>query len=220
MNSLTEENYIKAIYKLNSNKKHAVTTNSIAELMQTKPASVSDMLKRLAIKKFINYEKYKGVKLTPKGNKLALEIIRKHRLWEVFLVNKLNFKWHEVHDIAEQLEHIRSEELVNRMDAFLDYPKFDPHGDPIPDKNGKLDENNFISLSTVKEGEMVVMTGISEHSTAFLNYLEKNDILLGNEIKVQSVNEYDASMLVTIKNKRNMHISNESAKHILVLRKV
>lgn len=138
MNSLTEENYIKAIYKLCEKSADAVSTNAIAEKMHTKAASVSDMLKKLSKKKLINYRKYQGVTLTAKGEKLALAIVRKHRLWELFLVQKLNFKWDEVHDIAEQLEHIQSDELVKRIDKFLDHPKFDPHGDPIPDVNGKL----------------------------------------------------------------------------------
>ena len=138
MNSFTEENYLKEIFKLMEQQGTDVSTNSIAEKLGTKAASVSDMLKKLSDKKLINYQKYQGVSLSPKGKKVALGIIRNHRLWEVFLVEKLNFKWDEVHEMAEELEHINSKEMVQRLDKYLGFPKFDPHGDPIPDGNGKI----------------------------------------------------------------------------------
>jgi len=143
--SFTEENYIKAIFKLEElNQSKAVSTNDIAIKLSMQPASVTDMIKRLAEKKIVSYKKYHGVLLTVKGKKIALTIIRKHRLWEVFLVKKLNFKWDEVHEIAEQLEHINSNELVEKLDDFLGNPKFDPHGDAIPDKEGNMRVVNSI----------------------------------------------------------------------------
>src|SRR3954464_4250115 len=142
MNTLAEENYLKSIYHLSLNADN-VSTNQIAASLNTRAASVSDMLKKLADKKLINYAKYQGVNLTAAGEKIAVNIIRKHRLWEYFLVEKLNFKWDEVHDMAEEMEHISSTELIDRLDKFMDYPKRDPHGDPIPDSNGNFKKHQL-----------------------------------------------------------------------------
>lgn len=219
MHSFTEENYLKAIYKLIEKTNEVVTTNAIAEKMQTKAATVTDMLKKLSEKKLINYQKYQGVTLTLKGEKVALSIIRKHRLWEMFLVEKFNFKWDEVHDIAEQLEHINSEKLVEQLDKFLNYPKVDPHGDPIPDANGKLQVQKSKILSTYSKETVCVMTGVVDHSPTFLKYLDTVGINLGNEIKIKEVIEYDKSLLVQINKKNSLAISNEVAKNILVITK-
>ncbi len=219
MNSLTEENYLKAIYKLAGLEKGAVTTNAIAEKMSTKAASVTDMLKKLSDKKLINYEKYYGVKLTAKGEKIALNIIRKHRLWEMFLVVKLGFGWDEVHDLAEQLEHINSEKLVDQIDKFLNYPKVDPHGDPIPDSNGKLQIQKSALLSTFKKHDACLMTGVVDHSPAFLQYLAKTELTLGSTIKINDVNDFDRSLQITISKGKPVFISNEVAKNILVTAK-
>ncbi len=216
MNSLTEENYLKAIYKLLDGEKGTVTTNSIANKMSTKAASVTDMLKKLSDKKLINYEKYYGVKLTAKGEKVALQIIRKHRLWEMFLVEKLEFGWDEVHDVAEQLEHIASEKLVAQIDKFLNYPKVDPHGDPIPDSNGKLHVQKSALLSTFKENEICLMTGVVDHSPAFLQYLAKTEITLGSSIKINNINDFDRSLQIAVGKGKPFFISNEVAKNILV----
>lgn len=217
MNSLTEENYLKAIYKLmEAGETGEITTNAIADEVQTKAATVTDMLKKLSNKKLINYKKYQGVTLTAKGSKAALEIVRKHRLWEVFLVDKLNFKWDEVHIIAEQLEHINSDELVERLDKFLNYPKFDPHGDPIPDVNGKLQQKNSIHLSEGKNEGVYVMTGVADHDSSFLRFLDKSGIALGKQIKVKEIVEYDKSLNISIDKKPGIYISNEVAKNILV----
>ena len=216
MNSLTEENYLKAIYKLVAGEKGAVTTNAIAEKMNTKAASVTDMLKKLSDKKLINYEKYYGVKLTAKGEKIALNIIRKHRLWEMFLVEKLEFGWDEVHDLAEQLEHINSEKLVAQIDKFLDYPKVDPHGDPIPDSNGKLQIQKSALLSTFKKNEVCMMTGVVDHSPTFLQYLAKTELTLGSTIKINDINDFDRSLQITAGKAKPFFISNEVAKNILV----
>lgn len=216
MNSFTEENYIKAIYKLIESEGDTVSTNAIAEKMDTKAASVTDMLKKLSTKKLINYQKYQGVTLTPKGEKIALNIIRKHRLWEMFLVEKLNFKWDEVHDVAEQLEHINSDKLIEQIDKFLNYPKVDPHGDPIPDAKGKLNIPKSQLLSTFKKNDVCIMTGVVDHSPTFLQYLDKSGITLGNEIKIKDIVAFDHSLQITINKGSTVFISNEVAKNILV----
>ena len=217
MNSLTEENYLKTIWKLLENDT-VVYTNDIAARMKTKAASVTDMLRKLAKKKLINYQKYNGLTLTPAGRKVALGIIRKHRLWEMFLVEKLNFKWDEVHDVAEQMEHIRSEKLIEQVEKILNYPKFDPHGDPIPDKNGKFSEKKSVPLSELKNNSICTMTGVVDHSEKFLRYLDNSGINLGNEIKVKEIVDYDKSIHVAVK-KKNIYISNDVAKNILVRKK-
>lgn len=215
--SFTEENYIKAIYKLEENLKNkAVSTNDIAIHLSMQPATVTDMIKRLADKKLITYKKYYGVSLTSKGKIIALDIIRKHRLWEVFLVKKLKFKWDEVHDIAEQLEHIDSKELILKLDDFLDNPKFDPHGDAIPDKDGKMRLVNSIPLSTANKKQTYVFSGVSNHETKFLKYLTTLNLSLGNSIDIDSINDYDGSLKIKINNKHHEFLSEQVASHILV----
>lgn len=216
MNSFTEENYLKAIFKLVENTDQPVTTNEIADLIKTKAASVTDMLKKLSDKKLINYKPYQGVTLSAQGRKVALNIIRKHRLWEVFLVEKLNFGWDEVHDIAEQLEHINSPELVERLDSFLNYPKFDPHGDPIPDGKGRFHSRQATLLSKCGINVTVVVTGVLDHTTAFLKYLDKSGVALGDTFRIKEIIEYDKSLLVSVNRKAPVYISNEVAKNILV----
>lgn len=218
MNSFTEENYLKAIYKLLEKNQVEVSTNSIAAKMDTKAASVTDMLKKLADKKLINYKKYQGVTLTEKGKKIALNIIRKHRLWEVFLVDKLHFKWDEIHDIAEQLEHINSDILIEKIDALLHYPKFDPHGDPIPDVNGNFQEKKSIPLSQLNENEKCIVTGVIDHSPSFLRYLDKTGIALGSVIVIKELVEYDLSLKISIDKKNSLYISNDVSKNVLVTR--
>lgn len=217
MHSFTEENYLKAIYKLIEQEGDVVSTNAIAEKMSTKAASVTDMLKKLSDKKLINYQKYQGVTLTLKGEKVALNIIRKHRLWEMFLVEKLDFKWDEVHDVAEQLEHINSDKLIEEIDKFLNYPKVDPHGDPIPDAKGKLNIPKSHLLSKFKKNDVCIMTGVVDHSTAFLQYLDKSGISLGSEIKIKEIIEFDRSLQITINKGASIFISNDVAKNILVI---
>ncbi len=217
MNSFTEENYLKAIFKLmEKSGTKAISTNAIAEKVNTKAATVTDMLKKLSGKKFINYQKYKGVTLTPTGKHAALSIIRKHRLWEVFLVDKLKFKWDEVHAMAEQLEHINSDELINRLDLFLGKPKTDPHGDPIPDIKGVIHASKSTLLSNCSLNKNLVMTGVVDHSPAFLQYLDKMNISLGDEISILNMIDFDRSFEISINRKKNIHISNDVAKNILV----
>jgi DtxR family Mn-dependent transcriptional regulator len=215
MQSFTEENYLKIIYHLSLNTESAVQTNAIAERIQTKAASVTDMIKKLADKKLVDYKKYQGVKLTESGKNAAINIVRRHRLWEVFLVEKLNFKWDEVHDIAEELEHIKSPELIERLDEFLAFPRNDPHGDPIPDKNGKLDNTAFIKLTKLKVGDNGLIMGVSEHSSLFLQHLEKVGLTLGKQIKITEITDFDGSVELNIENKQ-INVSREVAKHILI----
>jgi DtxR family transcriptional regulator, Mn-dependent transcriptional regulator len=168
MLTYTEENYLKAIYHLSDHGKSEVSTNAISDSLKTKPASVSDMLRKLSDKNVINYIKYQGVTLTAKGKKEALQIIRKHRLWEVFLVEKLKFNWDEVHEIAEQLEHIQSKLLIKRLDEFLGFPQHDPHGDPIPNEDGEMTPKKQVSLSEVRVGSQGIVMGLKETSPLFL----------------------------------------------------
>jgi DtxR family Mn-dependent transcriptional regulator len=197
--SHTEENYLKAIFKISEKEDKPASTNAISGEMQTSAASVTDMIKRLSEKDLINYERYKGVTLTDTGNKLATHLIRKHRLWEVFLVDKLCFSWDEVHEIAEQLEHIQSIELVERLDQFLGNPRFDPHGDPIPDAEGNFAFRKQVPLNELDSGESGVIVGVQDHSTSFLQYLDHLSLVLGTEIKVIEKFEYDESMKIMLK---------------------
>jgi len=211
-----EENYLKAIYALTKTLPEA-STNALADYMQTKASSVTDMIKRLSEKGLANYTPYKGASLTDEGKQIALKTIRKHRLWEVFLVEQLDFKWDEVHEIAEQLEHIRSENLTNRLDNFLGNPKFDPHGDPIPDKNGKMVELNFsANLSDIEEGVTVQIIGVKDTSKSFLQYLETQNLLLGTKLKLRKRFDFDQSMQITLEDSTELTISNLVSKNIVV----
>jgi len=214
MQSYTEENYLKVIYHL-SEISHPVQTNAIAERIQTKAASVTDMIKKLSEKELVHYVKYQGVTLTEKGKLTAINIVRKHRLWEVFLVDKLNFKWDEVHEVAEELEHIQSNLLIERLDEFLDFPKVDPHGDPIPDKHGNFAEMTFVKLSKLKNSDKGTITGVSEHSSPFLKHLEKLGLTLGKRVEVIDVVEFDGSVELLLEQEK-LNISREVAKHILI----
>ncbi|EMY81060.1 metal-dependent transcriptional regulator [Psychroflexus gondwanensis] len=196
MFSLSEENYLKAILHLQKTSKSGVSTNAIAEEMQTKASSVTDMVKKLSEKDLVIYKKYQGVYLSDTGRKTALQIVRKHRLWEVFLVDKLSFSWDEVHEVAEQLEHIKSDKLITELDKFLEFPKRDPHGDPIPDAKGNFHVANKTLLSNLSKGERGTLVGVKDTSTEFLKYLDKNNIALGKTIEVLDKEEFDESMLI------------------------
>ncbi|EHQ29174.1 metal-dependent transcriptional regulator [Mucilaginibacter paludis] len=216
MNSYTEENYLKAIYHLSLTNDKSVTTNSIAAAMSTKAASVTDMLKKLAEKKLINYERYQGVSLTAEGKTIAIKIVRKHRLWEFFLVEKLQFKWDEVHELAEELEHIKSAELIERLDKFLGFPKYDPHGDPIPDVNGRFNINELKPVSTLLVNDGGIIMGVREHLPQFLQYLEKMRLIIGNKITVTDIAAYDQSVQLKLNDNETVNISRDVAKNILV----
>ena len=215
MLSSAEENYLKCIFKHYERVKEPVSTNAIAEDMQTKASSVTDMLKRLADKQLILYKRYKGVRLTSTGEEAAKSLVRRHRLWESFLVKKLSFTWDEVHEIAEELEHVRSEKLTDKLDQFLGYPKFDPHGDPIPDKDGNIQRRSQVPLTDLKAGETGLITGVKDSSKAFLQFLDAQGIQLGTEIEVLEIYEYDQSRLVQTGGKK-LTLSHQVAKNLYV----
>lgn len=200
MLSFTEENYLKAIYKIHERTKSAASTNAIAEIMKTTAASVTDMMRKLAQKEMIQYEKYKGSRLTAQGAVVATALIRRHRLWETFLADKLNFSWEEVHELAEQLEHINSEKLIERLDEFLDFPKYDPHGDPIPNADGKFTIREQLMLSQLQIGEKGALIGVKNHNDEFLSYLNELKIKLGSEFEVINKVLYDKSIKVHLNN--------------------
>lgn len=202
MVTLSEENYLKAIFHLGKQGSEAVSTNAIAEQMETKASSVTDMVKKLAEKDLANYKKYQGVSLTKLGRLMAASVVRKHRLWEVFLVEKLNFSWDEVHDVAEQLEHIKSEKLINELDSFLEFPTHDPHGDPIPDKNGSLAKNTSVSILEMGSGVEGTLTHVKDSSDIFLKYLDKNNLALGDKIKVIEIEPFDNSVKIETNTKQ------------------
>ena len=198
MLSQTEENYLKCIYKLSLDGDKGVSTNSISAAINTTAASVTDMLKKLAEKGLLDYIKYRGVKLTDEGLGQAVALIRKHRLWESFLADTLKMGWDEVHDIAEQLEHIKSARLIQRLDEFLGFPKFDPHGDPIPDQYGHYTERPQILLSQLIVGESGVIVGVKDHTKEFLQYLAGRKLILGSVITIVSINSNDRSIEVDL----------------------
>jgi len=207
MFTFSEENYLKAIYHLERKFPIGVSTNALAEEMETKASSVTDMIKKLSEKKLVNYKKYQGFKLSKLGMETAVSVIRKHRLWEVFLVEKLNFSWDEVHEVAEQLEHIKSEKLIDELDRLLDFPKRDPHGDPIPDAEGNFTVLNKVLLSGLKKGESGIFVGVKDSSTTFLQFLDKRNIALGSEIKIIEKEPFDQSVLIKI-NEQELRVSN------------
>lgn len=212
--SQTEENYIKAIYQLHESEEGSVSTNAIAEILQTKPASVSDMIKKLATKELAVYKKYKGVKLSETGEKAALRIIRKHRLWEVFLVEKLKFQWDEVHEIAEQLEHIQSPLLISKLDEFLGFPTSDPHGDPIPSEEGIIISSPDKPLNKLSIKDAGIVTGVNDSSTLFLQHLNNIGIQLSTHIEVIDIMKYDLSMQIKIDQQHLLLVSEEVCKKI------
>ena len=213
--TISEENYIKVIYHLSLVSPIGVNTNAIAGMLNTKASSVTEMLKKLSDKELLIYQKYQGVNLTEKGLLSAKMIVRKHRLWEVFLVEKLNFSWDEVHEIAEELEHIKSEKLINKLDEFLDFPAFDPHGDPIPDENGTMKKVEKLLLSEAKLNINYQCVGVNDTSVAFLQYLDKQSISLGSKIKIISREDFDASQTIQL-NEKTLVISNKIAENIFI----
>jgi len=212
----SEENYLKAIYKLSDNCKKIVFPKSIASYLNNKPSSITDMLKRLSKKKLVDYKKYKGVRLTKEGKKKSLEIIRKHRLWELFLLKHLNFSWDKIHEVAEQLEHIKSPLLVHRLDEFLKFPTRDPHGDPIPNQNGTIRPEIKKTLSTVKAGEICEVASIKNVSVDFLNYLDEINVKLDTKIKVVKKFEYDRSMALKLDKNNEIIISEKVSNNLSV----
>lgn len=216
--SPTEENYLKAIYKISERTgEQNSSTNGIAAELGTSAASVTDMIRKLSDKGLIHYEKYRGVSLSKEGMKLALQLIRKHRIWEVFLHDSLHFPWDEIHDMAEQLEHVRSDELINRLEAFLGYPKFDPHGDPIPNQNGSFTYRAQTALSNVKtKGAEISVLGVRTADPEFLRHLDTLGIRPGSVFTVSGYTHFDKSLELTDVHKKTIRLGFELTKDILV----
>ncbi len=213
--TLAEENYLKTIYHLENQYAEGVPTNAIAENMDTKASSATDMIKRLSEKNLLAYKKYQGAKLSVNGKKHAIRVIRKHRLWECFLVDKLNFAWDEVHDLAEQLEHIQSEQLTDRLEAFLGNPTLDPHGDPIPNKEGKFKRTSKKLISDCGTGDAGIVMGVKDSSPAFLQYLDKSHVKLGASIKILEKETFDNTFNIQI-NSRELTISHKTASNLYI----
>jgi len=213
--SASKENYLKAIYHL-QHESGMVSTNAVAAALQTRAASVTDMLKKLKLQKLVIYEKYKGFKLTAEGKKVAIRIIRKHRLWEYFLVEKLQFGWDEVHEVAEELEHISSKKLIDRLDSFLDFPQTDPHGDPIPDSQGKFNTTRQQSLLEIPLNKPALVSGIAGQTNEMLELLQHKHIGIGTRIEIRKKFPFDNSIELKIPNKPIITLSEQVARNILV----
>ncbi len=217
MLTAVEENYLKYIFQLLDDlDTETVKTNDLAYKLEHSPATVTDMLKKLSDKKLVQYKKYYGVSLTKSGRQTAVKVLRKHRLWETFLVRNLKFTWDKVHEIAEQLEHVQSDELVERLDEFLGFPKFDPHGDPIPDKHGYFHFAQQIALTDAKLKENYVLAGVNDASTAFLVYLNKIKIQLNDKIKIIEKEEFDDSIAIIVNDRKTITISHSAASNMWV----
>lgn len=214
MISLTEENYLKAIYHLMTDK-NTVTINELSKFLNVKMPSVNNMMKKFAEKKWVIYESYKPLKITDSGKRLAALVVRKHRLTEMFLVEKMNFGWENVHEIAEQVEHIQSEKFFDKMDELLNYPKVDPHGEPIPDKDGNVISQDLKKLSTCKIGNKVVFSAVTVSDDDFLSYLTAKKLELGQTLKILEIEDYDQSMTISI-NSTNIVLSKMVCERILV----
>lgn len=213
--STSAENYIKSIYHLQE-QEGMVTTNELAAALKTKPASVTDMMKKLKTKKLLHYEPYRGFRLTQEGNKVALHIIRRHRLWEYFLAEKLKFTWDEVHEVAEELEHVTNKKLIDKLDEFLGFPRVDPHGDPIPDANGKIKLSKKIGLTELPLHTVAIVSSVSDHSSEILELLEHKNISIGTKLEVKKKFEFDCSLEVRIGRQTAFTISKQLAENIFV----
>ena len=212
----SEEDYLKAIFHLHKQGSAKVSLAALASKLGNKPASVIDMIKKLVDKKLVEYDKFRGAKLSNSGNKSALLVIRKHRLWELFLQDKLGYTWDKVHPIAEQLEHVYDSDLADRLDEFLNFPQFDPHGDPIPDRNGKLPEIKSFHLTESRQRENSFVVGLADMSPEFLKYLDKVGIHIGTGITLIENNAFDNSLDIKINGKTKIHLSQQAAQNILV----
>jgi len=211
----SEENYLKTLYKLGSKKDQKVNNTALSKALKLNPATVLEMVRKLAARNLLALQPDKSIALTDKGKKKALLTIRKHRLWEVFLVEKLGYKWNEVHDLAEQLEHIESGSLIDRLEQYLGHPTTDPHGDPIPDKNGKVRWNVTIPLGAGEKGKSYEVVSLAETSDSFLHYLEQLSIKPGSRLKITDINAYDGTCTATLK-KKSLQLSEKVAGNILV----
>lgn len=216
MLSQTEENYLKAIYNIGLHTGKSVSTNNIAKELHTKASSVTDMIKRLSDKKLINYQKYQGANLTSNGKKVAVRIVRKHRLWEVFLVNNLNYAWDEVHDLAEQLEHIKSDTLIDKLEEYLEFPTHDPHGDPIPDKEGKISLKKTELLSTAKKNILYKIANVKDNSRSFLQFLDKHSLVIDTELTIIDKFDFDDSVTIKLQLGNTLTLSKKICANVFV----
>ncbi|MEP6700387.1 MAG: metal-dependent transcriptional regulator [Bacteroidota bacterium] len=214
--STSEENYIKAIFHLQQTDA-VVTTNELAHELKTKPASITDMMKKLKAKKLLNYQPYQGFRLNAEGTKVAIGIIRRHRLWEYFLAEKLKFTWDEVHEVAEELEHVSNKKLIDKLDEFLGFPRVDPHGDPIPDANGKIEISKKICLTELSLNVPGIVNSVSDQSGKILELLEHKKITIGTKLEVKKKFDFDNSMEVRIGRQPAFTISNQLAQNIFVI---
>lgn len=214
--SAVEENYLKYIFQLGETQEGLVKTNDLAYKLDHSAASVTDMLRKLADKKLVAYKKYYGVSLTKTGLQIAVQVLRKHRLWETFLVKNLKFTWDKIHDIAEQLEHVQSDELIDKMDEYLGFPKFDPHGDPIPDKQGNISVPNVLCLADAKLKKQYVLQNVNDESAAFLKYLNKIKLQLNDKIKIIDKEEFDETIQIIINDNKQITISKDAAQNMFV----
>ncbi|MBN2639807.1 MAG: metal-dependent transcriptional regulator [Bacteroidales bacterium] len=215
--TFAEQDYIKAIFQLEEERNNTILTNDLAARLGTKASSVTDMFKKLEKKNLIIYKKYQGVKLNEEGRKAALKLIRKHRLWETFLVKSLGFGWESVHEIAEQLEHIESDELIERLNQFLGYPAFDPHGEPIPLEKGKVWEAKSQKLSEVEPGNEYILDSVVQPNDEFLKYLNKINLLIGTKFRINSKESYDDSLQIQIEDQ--IHVLSKDTTNNLKVRK-
>jgi DtxR family Mn-dependent transcriptional regulator len=216
MYTLSEENYLKSIYRLAQQTNFKITPTAIAESLGNNPASVVDMIRKLTEKQLIAYDKKNGVKLTAQGLKDAVLIVRRHRLWEVFLLEKLGYHWDEIHDIAEELEHISNATLADRLDKFLGFPEYDPHGDPIPKANGKVPKPYSVTLTDLKSGDVCRVAAVRDTSSSFLQYLQKLDIGIGTRIQLIEKIPFDNSLVISISDKENTTVSQKFGENILI----
>ncbi|MBK7505722.1 MAG: metal-dependent transcriptional regulator [Bacteroidetes bacterium] len=215
MLSIIIENYLKSIFHLSQNENNRITTTELAKYMNVKSASITDMMQRLEGMDLVDYKKYQGVILTNLGRKRAIDLVRKHRLWEVFLVEKLQFNWSEVHIVAEQLEHIHSDKLIDKLENFLGNPKWDPHGDPIPDKEGTMETREQFPLADLLKGESATILGVSLDDENFLKFLEESELTIGKKILVNTAFSFDDSVQI-LANNQLINLSKKVAQHILV----
>lgn len=213
--SASEENYIKTIFHLQY-EDGTVTTNELAGELRTKPASVTDMMKKLKAKKLVHYQPYWGFRLTADGRKVALDIIRRHRLWEYFLAEKLKFRWDEVHAVAEYLEHVSSKKLIDKLDEFLNHPRFDPHGDPIPDSQGKIEDSKKICLAELPLKKMAVVCHVGDQSSPMMELMKHKKINIGTRLEVKKRFGFDNSLEIKVRQKPALTISEQLAKNIFV----
>ena len=215
--SLTEENYLKAIYALSGQPEIRIGNNALAVQLALNPASITEMLRKLHQKNLIDYSRSQGASLTPEGLRLALQVVRKHRLWETFLVQKMEFTWDEVHEVAEQLEHVQSEKLLRQLDKLLGFPRYDPHGDPIPDAEGNLPPAEAIPLAEGQPGLKYKLSGVRSHQPSFLQYLDRIGLSIGDELRIEEVREFDQSVQVLLPGKVQTVFSADVAASLLIL---